>query len=46
MVSFVNHLKTEAIMRKFQKLAQKWKDLKNNGTTWILILVTKVDLRP
>jgi hypothetical protein len=31
------NLKTEGILRKFQKsdaqLTQKWKDLKNNGTT-------------
>jgi hypothetical protein len=31
-----NPLKTEGVLRKFQKvieLTQKWKDLKNNGTT-------------
>jgi hypothetical protein len=32
----INPLKTEGILRKFQKvilLTQKWKDFKNNGTT-------------
>jgi hypothetical protein len=30
---WLNPLKTEGILRKFQKVIEKWKDIKNNGTT-------------